>query len=89
MPDVPAASLPTVAAELRKFGANVVFETACTGFVESISGRVRFEHDGSSNLSVFLLLDRLHFPRRLLIGGIRQTVNEAVEVYARNNAAHA
>ena len=89
LPNVPAGSLSTVADELRQYGAHVVFETRCTGYVESIAGRVNFIHDGQSTLMIFLVLDRGHFPRALLIGGIRQTVSEAVELHLRKTAAHA
>lgn len=83
-PDVPVAALPTIAAEVRKYGARVVFESGSSsraaGYVESVSGKVRFQHDGRV-LLVFLEIDRDHFPRLMLKGGTRQIVMESVELW--------
>lgn len=83
LPNVPLAALPTIADELRKFGAIVVFETPRSGYVQSISGSARFFHDGWNELSVFLVEDFGHFPFALIVGGTRQIVYEGVELYQR------
>lgn len=68
-----------VAKELRKWGANVVFERPYAGYVESAAGRLTFLHDGDNTLTVFVAVDLGHFSRSMLLEGIRQTVEESVK----------
>ena len=74
----PAEALPRIAETLAAFGCTVVFERDGAGFVTSIAGELRFSHD-SGTLTVEITDDRQHFPPAMLIGGIRQVVEEAVE----------
>ena len=86
--NVPAAALPAIADELRKFGAAVFFDSATCGRVHSPSGKMRFEHR-DNRLHVDLVEDPGHFPPALIIGGIKQTVAEAVERMALRGGAYA
>jgi len=74
----PLSALEAIAAELRKFGVQVVFITPNDGEAISIAGRLEFWHDGET-LHVRVLQDLGHFSRSMLIGGMRQLVQEAVE----------
>jgi len=76
----PLRALPAIGAEVAKF-AHVVFENASSGFVTSISGRLKFTHDGES-LQITILENHGHFPRAMLVGGMRQVVEEVVEQMA-------
>jgi len=77
---VPPAVLPILARQLRRFGARVEFESERAGVVKHLSGKLRFEHNGSARLHVAVIEECGHFPKSMLIGGIRQTVQEAVEL---------
>ncbi len=77
----PLSALPIIAAELRKFGVLVTFEAETFGMVEHAAGLVCWQHDGT-HLQISIIEDKGHFPRRLLFGGIRQLVSEAVELQA-------
>ncbi len=71
-------ALQKIAEQLRGFGCNVHFDTPESGRVTHDAGALRFSHrDG--HLTVEIVQDHAHFPRRLLIGGIRQVIEEAVE----------
>jgi hypothetical protein len=87
LPNVPAEALPTIAAQIRNFGAVVNFETPFAGTVESIAGKARFLHGGDNELSVSVELDTTHFSAKLFIGGLRQTVEEGVELFRKTRAA--
>jgi hypothetical protein len=78
--NVPYAALHVVAAELRKFGAEVVFdrERGRRGYVQHPLGKVEFLHDGDNALSLFVPVELGAIPRRLLSGGIRRMVEEAM-----------
>lgn len=78
----PLSALPAIAAELRKFGCHVHFITETFGSVQHSAGKLHWEHDGEY-LHVTIVENHGHFPRRLLIGGIRQMVEEAVEAMPR------
>jgi hypothetical protein len=78
-PNVPAEVLPDLATKLRAFGASVDFhEDGLGGWIESVSGRMWFRHT-EPDLTVVILEEYGHFPKRLLIGGIKQLVQETVE----------
>lgn len=78
-------ALPIVAKELRAFGARVSFENSWAGVVASEAGTLAFQYlDGL--LFVTIKEDLGHFPRMLLIGGIKQTVSEANEIARRAHA---
>jgi len=74
----PLSVLPAIAAELRKHGAEVIFLKADEGLVVAWGGKAGFQHiDGI--LHVEVIEDQGHFPKRMLFGGLRQLVEEAVE----------
>lgn len=78
-------ALPIVAKELRAFGATVSFENGWAGIVTSEAGTLTFIYSDGL-LRVTVKKDLGHFPRMLLIGGIKQTVSEANEVARRAHA---
>ena len=83
-PDVTRAILPLVATQWESYGAKITFDTPASGVVQTISGRLTFTHDDvASVLRVTVIDDAGHFPRMLLIGGIKQIVAEAVEAATR------
>ena len=63
--NVPYAALHVVAAELRKFGAEVVFdrERGRRGYVQHPLGKVEFLHDGDNALSLFVPVELGAIPR--------------------------
>jgi len=69
--------------QLREFGATVTDDR-----VISVSGEMTFRMVGST-LEVFVEKDFGHFPRMLLIGGIRQMIQEAMELAGSSRGAHA
>lgn len=78
-------ALPIVAKELRAFGARVSFENGWAGVVASEAGTLAFRYSDGL-LFVTIKEDLGHFPRMLLIGGIKQTVSEANEIAQRAHA---
>jgi len=74
--NVPLEALPVLADQLRGFGVRMWFYNSYSGFGESVAGRFSFLH-WASTLTVIVTEDRKHFPTALLIGGIRQLVEEA------------
>lgn len=78
-------ALPIVAKELRAFGARVTFEDGWAGVVASEAGTLTFKYS-DGRLFVTVKEDFGHFPRLLLIGGIKQTVSEANEIARRAHA---
>ena len=81
--NVPAAVLPLIAQELGKFAVWVTFEDPYAGSAESISGSAIWRHDGRDALSVWIVVDKGHFPHLMLIGGFRQLVEECLEIFYR------
>ena len=79
-------SLEILASQLRGFGAEVVFDGPLSGRIQSVSGEMVFLHDGDEGLTVSLTRDAGHFPLNLLVGGIRQMIEEAVELLRHNEA---
>jgi len=78
---VPRAALPKLADQLRGFGAIVTFYDESRGEVEHLSGVIEFEHRDEV-LHLRVTKHAGHFPRLLLIGGMRQLVQETVEAMA-------
>jgi hypothetical protein len=76
--DCPIQALPKVAEYMRDIGALVVFDSPSSGHGTVISGSFEFRHDGEF-LKVWITEDQCHFPKRMLVGGLRQLVSEAVE----------
>jgi len=74
----PAGALRTLADELAGYGAKVIFDDDTDGEVIHQDGRLTFEHT-SDILSVTVVQKPAYFPLRLLVGGIRQTAQEAAE----------
>lgn len=76
--NVPASVLPSLATQLRDFGCTVEFDSEHKGTLKSVAGTMRFAHDGQ-HLELHLIEDHGHFPQKLLIGGIRQLIEETLE----------
>jgi hypothetical protein len=85
--NVPAAALPILYRQLEGFGSRILLESEGRGVCESVSGTMRFDHEGDV-LTVRVVKDAGHFPRFLILGGIRQTILEAVEL-ANKGVRHA
>jgi hypothetical protein len=82
VPNVPASALPVLYRQLEGFGSRIILEGEGRGMCEHFSGKMRFEHlDGV--LTVRVIEDAGHFPRFMVLGGIRQTILEAVEIAER------
>ena len=81
----PAAALPLLAAELRTFGSEVLFDGETHGRLIHFSGKLDWELHGEV-LRVTVVEHQRHFPVAMLIGGIRQTCQEAAERFRRQNA---
>ena len=74
----PIRALRPIAEQLRLFGCCIYVDTPTVGTVEHTSGRLRFWHCDET-LYVEIIENRGHFSRALLIGGMRQVVEEVVE----------
>jgi hypothetical protein len=79
-------ALPILAQQLRAFGARVSFEDQWAGLVMAESGTLFFRYE-DHRLHVAIVEDHGHFPKALIIGGIKQTVEEANEIIRRAHAA--
>jgi hypothetical protein len=77
--NVPPETVGVLAAELRKYGCDVGFRSLFSGQVTHAAGTVEFEHDGIHTLTCEVVTDGGHFPGLLLIGGMRQLIEEAAE----------
>jgi hypothetical protein len=74
------ATLVILARELTKSGAKVTWADGYSGGrVESIAGVLTFACTLDGVLTIELIEDACHFPKQLLIGGMRQMVEEAKE----------
>lgn len=82
--NVPEEALPLIADQLRAFGARVKFSDGWNGIVVSESGKMFFAYDRGT-LKVTVIEDAGHFPKALLIGGVKQTVEEACEIIRRRS----
>jgi hypothetical protein len=74
--NVPLDALSVIADQLREFGVKVWFYNAYSGTGLSEAGQFTFCL-WASELTVTVTEDKGHFPKALLIGGIRQLVEEA------------
>lgn len=83
-PDVPPAAIPVLIEQLEGYGARFTMAEHRVEWsvCEHDSGVFRFRHE-ENRLTVQLLMDFGHFPQSLLIGGIKQTVEEAVELVSK------
>ena len=88
--DVPATALPVLQAQLEAFGARVTIAEpqagTVSGTIEHMAGRMEFKH-ADSVLLIVLTADAGHFARSLLIGGVKQMVQEAAETVRRSQGA--
>jgi hypothetical protein len=85
-PNVPLEVLDEIAWELEQYGCNVAFEEGRRrGHMSCPAGAVQFDH-ANGNLTVVILLDKGHFPKGMLVGGMRQLVEEAVERFQQKAA---
>lgn len=78
---VPRAALPKMAEQLKAFGAQVTFHDETHGELKHPSGVIEFEHRNDV-LYLRVTQNAGHFPRLMLIGGMRQLVQETVEAMA-------
>jgi hypothetical protein len=85
--DFPVGALPVLATELRTYGATVTFHTEHSGEVQNADGRMTFEHSGTM-LIVRVVEKPAYFITALMIGGIRQTCQEAAERWRKQNAGN-
>jgi hypothetical protein len=88
---VPESAMPILQSQLEAFGCRVLVDSGferpqagrvcqdMTGVIDSPSGKIRFEYRGST-LKVWLIEDKGHFARALLVGGVKQMIGEAVEL---------
>lgn len=76
---IPIAAIELMAEEMRSFGALILFDNPLKGSIIHLSGEGTFEHDGKDTFTVVITKDCNHFGPRLLIGGIKQLIEEAVE----------
>ena len=75
-------ALSIVAKDLRAFGARVTFDQQWAGLVLSEAGTLFFRYDNGF-LTVTVVEDKGHFSRSLMIGGVKQTIEEANEIVRR------
>jgi hypothetical protein len=83
--DCTPAVLQPITKLLEEFGCRVEFETPLRGKVIHLSGVLRFSHNGR-RMHVTVERDYGHFPRLLLLGGIRQLIEEAAEISGETEA---
>ena len=74
-----------MAKDLRAFGARVTFDQQWAGLVLSEAGTLFFRYDDGF-LTVTVVEDKGHFSRSLMIGGVKQTIEEANEIVRRAHA---
>ena len=84
--DVPHEAIQVLAKQMEEFGASVAFDSPSSGSLKSVAGKAVFYHN-DGKLTVTITEDKGHFPGRMLIGGIRHMVEEAVELANRNRLA--
>ena len=77
--DVPLKAINLMAEQLSDVGQDVRFDDGgLSGIVDGPSGLMRFRWE-AGRLDVRVESDHGHFPELMLIGGIRQFVEEAIE----------
>lgn len=84
-PNVPAAALPLLISQMESYGARCTVDSDGSGTLEHSSGSLCFEHRGNA-LVVWVTKNSGHFPDRLIVGGIRQAIEEAVELVSGGKA---
>jgi hypothetical protein len=77
--NVSLETLSLLKEQLESFGCVVRLEKDGSGEVKTVSGAVAFSLSGDI-LTVRLREDRGHFTKSLLVGGIRQMIEEANEL---------
>jgi len=96
IPNVPREALEIMRADLEKHGVmvtvftvfpNAIFPESVRGRIRCVSGAMLFQHNTDNSLYLELVEDSGHFPRAILIGGIRQMVEEAVEKVQKGASA--
>lgn len=68
-----------LAEQLRGFGVEVWFDAPHAGELICLSGKMLFYHDGEK-LTLEIVQNEGHFTRAILIGGMRQLIEEAAEL---------
>lgn len=86
--NVPFETLQVLKDQLEHFGAEVVFATPTSGRIKSLAGELGWEYKAGA-LAVSLIRSEGHFTVPLLIGRIRQTIEEAIEIVRRRNVGPA
>ena len=89
-PGVPVETIEFLASALVQYGCRVVLGigTPLSGMViHPLSGQLSFSHDGVETLTIRIDIDGGHFPGTLMIGGIKQMVEEAAEDVRRSGAS--
>jgi hypothetical protein len=81
--NVPAEAVLVLARQLEALGARVAFEAELAGVCHHPSGTMRFTHVGDM-LLIEVLDHKGHFPDKMVIGGIRQMIEEAVQMVKRS-----
>jgi hypothetical protein len=76
--ECPAGVLPFIASEVEKYGCVVDWESERSGWVRSVAGAIMFRHDGNF-LHCEIANNNGHFSKAMLVGGIRQLVEETME----------
>jgi hypothetical protein len=79
--DVPARAVGILENQLNMYGCRVLWNSEHSGVIESSAGRLTFSYKGGA-LAVSLIRCSV-FPRPMLVGGIRQMVEEAIELAKR------
>jgi hypothetical protein len=85
-PNFPVEVLAEIADEVRNHGVDVVFESERCGRVTCDAGSLDFDYT-ADGFTVHITQDNGHFPTKMLIGGLRQLVEEGVERYHRKVTA--
>jgi len=58
------------------------------GSIESISGKIEFRHNGEDILFMNIVRHEGHFPINMLIGGIKQFIEEAIEDFEKGHDSY-
>jgi hypothetical protein len=86
--NVPPEALDILEKQLKFSGAEIRFDKPdkSAGAVSTPSGELSFHYENRA-LSVKLIRDHGHFSRALLVGGVRQMIEEAIELAQKGKAA--
>lgn len=87
--NVPVGTVRVLAKQLHEYGCVVEFDfnSSLAGKVRHDAGVVNFDHDGMDCFTVVIEVNAGHFPGTLLIGGIKQLIEEAAEDVRGREAA--